>query len=67
MTGKQAALVFASFGAAPEQVTYLIDSMDSFLCICLAFRRARKLYAQQREAEQQHAEGCQAEGIQPHA
>lgn len=33
----------------PEQITYLVYTLYSFICSCLAFVRARKMYAKQQE------------------
>lgn len=39
----------------PEQMTYLVFSVYSFICVCRAFFSARKLYRQQHESEQPEA------------
>ena len=42
------ALFFATMQAHPEQITYLIYSIYSLICVTIGFFRVRKLYVEQR-------------------
>lgn len=38
----------------PEQITYLIYSIYCFICQCIAFRSARKMYSEQKKEDTTH-------------